>query len=468
MSLDYAKVSWRSRVKNSLSFVWQLRNFLLFWLSQSLSQIGTALTSFGLGIWIYQQTAVVTQLSLVFFITTLPGVLLTPLIGVLVDRSSRRWIIFFSDCFAAVLTLLLFFLLFQDRLLIWHTYLFAFFTSLCGCFQMVAKGAAIPMMVEREQLRQVNGLLQLSNAVSSIAAPALAGLIIARLEIEGLLVLDLVSYAIGAIALLFISIPDPEIPDQDKSSSPKKRSPRVEIQEAGKIIVSQWGFIVLIAAISLHSFMKGLINVLLNPLILSFSNTETFGTVMSLGSTGMVIGSIFLSLWSNREHPLVFLMVWSSLSGLGLILAGLHPSVTTIAAGIFIWFLTLPFIFGTNQIIWQSYTQPHFQGRVLSLVGSLTGLATALGTISASPLADGLLEPLMSQQSWLTDIFGSIFGIGRGRGIGLLVSFEGVIVSLISIAAILLVILWPRFSRSLSLVPLEFRESKTESFEREL
>lgn len=467
MSLDYPKISWRSRVKNSLSFVWQLRNFLLFWLSQSLSQIGTALTSFGLGIWIYQQTEVVSQLSLVFFITTLPGVLLTSSIGVLVDRGSRRWIIFFSDCFAALLTLLLFLLLFQDRLLIWHTYLFAFFTSLCGCFQMVAKGAAVPMMVEREQLRQVNGMLQLSNAISSIAAPALAGILIARLEIEGLLALDLVSYAIGAIALLFISIPDPEIPGEDKFSSSQKRSPLLEIQEAGKIIVSQGGFIVLIAAVSLHSFMKGLINVLLNPLILSFSNTETFGTIMSLGSTGMVIGSILLSLWANREHPLVFLMVWSGVSGIGLMLAGVHPSVITIAAGIFIWFLALPFIFGTNQTIWQSYVQPHFQGRVLSLVGSLTGLATALGTISASPLADRILEPLMSEKSWLADIFGSIFGMGRGRGIGLLVSFEGVIVSSVSIAAILLVILWPRFNRSFSLEPSEFWESKTESLDGE-
>jgi len=447
--------SWRSRLDNRLKVLGQFRDFLIFWLSQSLSQIGTSVTSFGLGIWIYQQTEAVTQLSLVFFVTTLPGVLLTPLIGALVDRWNRRWIIFFSDCFAALITLVLLVLLLEDRLAIWHTYVSAFFTSLCGCFQMVAKGAAIPTLVSKAQLRQVNGLLQLSNAVSSIAAPSLAAILIAKLQIEGLLSLDLATYALGAIAILLIAIPQPESLTTEDAIARQKPSLLFDIREGGKIIASQRGFIFLIAVISLHSAIKGLVNVLMNPLILSFASTQTLGTVISVGSGGMVIGSILLSLWKNEGSPLTFLLAWSALNGLGLVVAGIHASVNTIAAGLFIWFLTLPFIFGTNQAIWQSYVEPRFQGRILSLVGSVTGLATAIGTIGASPLTDGLLEPLMRESSWLTALLGYIFGTGRGRGIGVLISFDGVIVTSLSVIALLLFVFWKAVGKRLSL-NLEF------------
>lgn len=407
-----------------------LRNFTLFWVGQSVSEIGTRLTGFGLSIWVYQTTHVVTQVSIVLFVTTLPGVIITPFIGALVDRWNRRWIVFFSDVGAALVTGALVLLLMSNSLELWHTYVSAFLTSLCGSFQMLAKGAAVPMMVEKEQLGRVNGLMQFSTALSRICAPAIAGLLIATVELQGLLWVDLGSYVIGLSTLLFVNIPQP---DNSENQDSRGKSIIGEIVEGWRVISSQFALMILIAFISLHCFVDGLTNVLINPLILSFSSTQVLGEVMSIGGIGMVIGSILMSVWGARSNVFSFLMIWSVINGIGLMIAGVKPDVIAISLGIFLWFLTLPIVFGINQVIWQSSVNSNLQGRVLSLVGTLTGLTGALGTISASPLADVVLEPMLRSDGRLASSIGRLFGTGDGRGIGFLISLEGCLILLVSV-----------------------------------
>lgn len=420
----------KSPILGFFNLILNLRNFSLFWLGQSVSEIGTRLTGFGLSIWVYQTTHAVTQVSVVLFVTTLPGVLITPFIGALVDRWNRRWIIFFSDFGAALITAVLVLLLMNNQLQLWHTYVCAFLTSLCGSFQMLAKGAALPMLVRKEQLGQVNGLMQFSSAVSRICAPAIAGFLIASVQLQGLLWVDLGSDVIGLLTLLFVSIPQPE---QSENQDSTRKSIFSEIAEGWRVISSQFTLMILIAFISLHCFVDGMTNVLINPLILSFSSTQVLGNVLSIGGIGMVVGSILMSLWGGKSNIFSFLMIWSVINGIGLIIAGIKPDVTVIASGMFLWFLTLPIVFGINQVIWQSYVNNNFQGRVLSLVGTLTGFTGALGTISASPLADVLLEPMLMENGRLASTIGRLFETGHGRGIGLLISLQGCLILLVSI-----------------------------------
>ena len=84
-------------LKQPIELILEFRNFSLFWLGQSVSEIGNRLTGFGLSIWVYQNSHTVTQVSLVIFFTTLPGVLITPFVGALVDRWNRKWIIVLSE-----------------------------------------------------------------------------------------------------------------------------------------------------------------------------------------------------------------------------------------------------------------------------------------------------------------------------------------------------------------------------------
>jgi MFS family permease len=414
-----------------IAIIREIRSFFLFWLGQSLSEIGNRLTGFGLSIWVYQNTHAVTQLSLVIFFTTLPGVLITPIVGALVDRWNRQVIIIVSDLVAALITLTLALLLLTNHLEVWHTYISAFLTSLCGSFQMIAKSAAVSMMVKSDQIGRANGLIQLSTAVGQLTAPILAGVLIAAVQLQGLLLIDFSTYIIALVTLLFIKIPQPEA----INNSGKGITVIIdEIIYGWKNISSRIFFVILLIFMTLHFFVSGMTTVLIDPLILSFSSTTTFGTVMSIAGCGMVAGSLVMSFWGGGKTSIYTLFIFSALNGIGLIIAGAKPFIPTITLGLCISFFTIPIILSTNYTIWQTNVHPKVQGRVLSLLGTVTGLGLALGNLTASPLADRILEPMLSPEGLLSTTVGQLIEIGEGRGIGFLMIIEGLIVFITSIS----------------------------------
>ncbi|MEH1938571.1 MAG: MFS transporter [Nostoc sp.] len=417
-------------VTKLIELIRELRNFTLFWLGQSLSEIGNRLTGFGLGIWVYQNTHAVTQLSLVIFFTTLPGVLITPFVGALVDRWNRKWTIIFSEIAAALITLTLAVLLLTGNLQLWHTYVSAFFTSVCGSFQMTAKGAALPLMVPSKQMGRANGLIQFSTALGQLVAPILAGLLIANVQLQGLLLIDLSTYLIALLTLLFINIPQPEpsiLPNMGMSTIIN------DIIYGWENISSRFFLLILLAFMTIYFFVNGMTSVLINPLILSFSSTTTFGSVMSIAGCGMVAGSILMSIWGGGKKSFSALFLFSALNGIGLVIAGIKPSIPIIALGIFISFFTLPIILSTNSTILQTSIPPNVQGRVLSLFYTVAGLGGAFGNLSASPLTDGFLEPMLSTDGLLASTVGQVIETGSGRGIGFLMVLEGLVILIISV-----------------------------------
>ncbi|NEP13160.1 MAG: MFS transporter [Symploca sp. SIO2C1] len=424
-----ALTSHLSKWNSPFQLLAKSHHFTLFWVGQSLSEIGNRLTGFGLGIWVYQNTHAVAQLSLVLFFTTLPGVLMTPFVGALVDRWNRQRIILLSDILAALITLALVLLLLNHNLHIWHTYVSAFFTSVCGSFQMVTKGAVLPMLVPKREIGRANGLIQLSSAVGQVAAPGLAGLLIAYVHLEGLLWIDFSTYFVAFFTLLLIHIPQP-----DQSSRLGKANPSLidDVAYGWQTISSQIVLIVVLVFMALHFFVSGMTNVLINPLILSFSSEASFGAIMSVAGVGMVVGSITMSIWGGEKNRFAALLGFAALNGIGLIITGLKPSIPLISFGVFLSFLSLPLILGTNQTIWQTNIDKNVQGRVLSMVGMMTGLAVAFGNLSASPLADSVLEPMLSRGGMLADTVGLLLETGEGRGIGFLIVIEGLVVLLVS------------------------------------
>jgi MFS family permease len=409
----------------------EFRNFTLFWLGQSLSEIGNRLTGFGLGIWVYHNTHAVAQLSIVIFFTTLPGVIITPFVGALVDRWNRKWTIIFSELGATAITATLALLLVTGHLELWHTYVSAFFTSVCGSFQMTAKSAALPMMVPSNQMGRANGLIQFSSAIGQMAAPVLAGVLIANVQLQGLLLIDLSTYIVTLLTLIFITIPQPEpSPLSTKGISAILN----DIAYGWESISSRPLLLILLAFMTLHFFVNGMISVLVNPLVLSFASTAAFGSVMSVAGAGMVVGSIVMSIWGGGKKSLSSLFLFSALNGIGLMITGIKPTIPSICLGVFISFFTLPIVMGTNSTIWQTSIHPNLQGRVISLFGTVTGLGLTFGNLSASPLTDGILEPMLSPDGMLASTVGKLIETGQGRGIGFLMVIEGVIFLITSVS----------------------------------
>jgi hypothetical protein len=98
-----------------------VQTFAIVWFGQVISFIGSGLTSFALGVWVYQTTGSITRFALISLFTTLPGVVLGPFAGALVDRWDRRRAMILSDAGAGLSTLAIILLLLIGRLEVGHT-----------------------------------------------------------------------------------------------------------------------------------------------------------------------------------------------------------------------------------------------------------------------------------------------------------------------------------------------------------
>src|SRR3954447_26733128 len=147
--------------------------FGLIWLGQLVSLIGSGLTEFGIGIWVYQRSGSATEFALIAFFATLPQVLVSPLAGALVDRWDRRWVMIGSDCGAALSALTVALLAWSGTLQVWQIYLAVLVTSSCVAFQFPAYASVMTQLVPQQHLGRANGLIGLAWSVQLIAAPLL-------------------------------------------------------------------------------------------------------------------------------------------------------------------------------------------------------------------------------------------------------------------------------------------------------
>ena len=108
--------------------------FFLIWFGQLISLTGSGLTGFALGVWVYQQTGSVTQFALISLLTSLPGIIFSPIAGALVDRWDRRMAMILSDTGASVCTLSIALLLWAGRLEVWHIYIAMAISSTFSAF----------------------------------------------------------------------------------------------------------------------------------------------------------------------------------------------------------------------------------------------------------------------------------------------------------------------------------------------
>ena len=78
------------------------KRFILLWMGQLISAIGGGLTSFGLGVYVFEKTGSAAGMALVTLLGFLPTLLLSVPAGVLADRYDRRLLMMIGDGFSAI------------------------------------------------------------------------------------------------------------------------------------------------------------------------------------------------------------------------------------------------------------------------------------------------------------------------------------------------------------------------------
>ncbi|HSM24870.1 MAG TPA: MFS transporter [Anaerolineaceae bacterium] len=398
-----------------------MRAFFTIWIGQLVSIVGSGLTSFALGVWIFQETGRATPFAITVLFGSLPAVLLGPIAGSVADRFNRKMVILLADTGNAIITFIAFLLLVSGKLEIWNIYLIALAGSTFSAFQEPAFGASIVMLVPRKDLQRANGMTQMTNALGNLVPPLLAGLLFGLIGLQGIILIDFITYFVALGTVIISKIPQPErIEPQEKVSQWH------EAMAGWRYLRLKGGLLGLVFYFAVVNFMINFAAVLTSPMVLAVFSPAILGYIQTAGGVGMLIGSILLSVWGGPKKKIISIIIFISISSFGLALAGLRANAFLIAAGYFLMLFLIPLASGSSQAIFQTKVPLELQGRVFAMRSMISRSMMPIAFLSAGPLADLVFEPMMREGGALANTFlAQVVGVGPGRGIGLIFIIAG-------------------------------------------
>ncbi len=412
-----------------------MRAFFTIWGGQLVSLIGSQLTGFAMGVWVYQQTRSVLLLALVQVAQQAPYVLLSPIAGVFADRWNRRTAMIVSDAGAGLAMLVAGVLYLTNHLQIWmvipiNLWLASFNTLMWPSFT-----ASVTLLVPKQHYGRANGFVQLGEALPQIAGPALAGALYVAIHLGNMALIDFATYVFAVLLmLLFVRIPAPPHTLQGQEA---KGSLWKEMRFGWDYITARKGLLALLLFFLATNFLSGVMGPLIVPLILDNWDANTLGYISTLMGVGMLVGTLVMSAWGGGKRKIFTLLGAGTLSGLFLGAVGLRVSIPLIAAcGVAIMFFG-PFMNACSQAIWQAKVAPDVQGRVFAVRRTIAWSSGIIAPLLAAPLADYIFKPSMAVGGVLAPILGPIFGYGASRGVGVLISLVGLLSTAVSIIALL-------------------------------
>jgi MFS transporter, DHA3 family, macrolide efflux protein len=395
-----------------------MRNFLIIWIGQLVSSIGSSMSRFAIAIWAWEITGKATTLTLVGFFSLLPSMAIAAISGVIVDRFNRKLLMMVGDTVAVLTTITMMLLYLTNHLQIWHLYVASAIVGTFNQFQSLAYSASLSLLVPKQHYTRVSSLEFLSSYGSNIIAPALAGYLYKIIGLLGIWLIDISTFAIAISCLFFVSIPKPQKADEYDN-------PTHIWQGLGfgfRYIFERKSLLALLAVAFLFWFVHDIGDSLYTPMILSKTGNDTvvLGSLAAAAGFGGVTGAIIMSTWggfSKKIHGVL----------LGMIGAGLSKIVFGLGRNPWIWIpaqfcssFNFPFNGSSDNAIWLAKVAPNVQGRVFAAHALVLQFGSATAYLIAGPLADNIFAPALTEGGSLVGIFGGIFGINAGAGIALL------------------------------------------------
>ncbi len=352
-------------------------DFWKFWAGQTVSNLGTSVTTFALPLLVYQLTGSALNLGLTFGLALLPNLLFGLLVGAWVDRVDRKRLMITVDLLQALLILSVPLLAIAGSLALWWIYVVVFCSGLLNvCFQ-AAEFAAIPSLVPNDDLVTANGRIQASYSAATVVGPLLGGLLLSFVPIYDLLFIDAASFAVSAVALGLIKV------RFNSEGPPRTSSITADIGEGLRYV---WSHPVL-RNISLMMALVNLVGATIFAQLVLFvserygADEAQIGLFFSAGSLGVVALSLAAGALRRRFSFSKVALGALTLSGALTVALALTPWYW---AGLLIWALVvgLGILFNINTgSLRQAIVPSHMLGRVISVAMVIGLSATPLGAL---------------------------------------------------------------------------------------
>ena len=389
-----------------------MKKFLLLWIGELISSIGGGLTSFGLGVYVFQKTGSAAGMALVTLLGFLPTLLFTVPAGVLADRYDRRVLMMVGDGFSGLGILYIFLCMIRGGANLVQICIGVFVSAIFSSLLDPSYRATITDILSKEEFSKASGLVSLAGSARYLFSPVIAGLLLAYHDISLLLLID--------VSTFFVTITTTFIVRQGiKAIQPTEKQSFLEsIKEGWSAIHIEKGVFVLVLCSSLITLFLGTLQILVEPMILSFADSKVLGIIETLCASGMLVSGILLGgIGIKKEYGKV-LQISFFMAGIFMIGMSIFENLVSISIFGFFFFATLPFCNNCMDYLCRTNIPDALQGRAWGFIGFLSQMGYVLAYAVSGLAADGL---------------GSLSGMGVGRGAAMMIGISGIFLSLVSV-----------------------------------
>ncbi len=410
----------------------KMYNFMIFFISQTVSELGTSMTGFATVIWMYSNSGQVMSSSLLAICSTVPYLIVSLLGGVVVDKMNKKKIMLICDSIAAAGSVILLGCYILGYLQLWVLCLVNIINGFMNAFQNPASQVTVALLVEQKDYARIGGIQSTMGALVGIFQPILATTILNVLGLQWILIVDLCTFVFAFLVLLFVV----QIPDEIASDSQSSFSEIWNgLKEGIDFISGNRPILMLLIMYCILEFIGAIsFDGMFTPLLLArTNNNETIvGIVSSFMAIGCIVASVILSMMEQPKKKLPIMYFGSYMCLIGITLFGMGRSLVWWCIVVFIGCFGSPIYHTYQTIIIREKVDASMQGRVFSLQGMITQALTPLGFLGGGMLADYIFEPLMKKMFLGKNIITFFVGRQNGSGIGLIF----VIAGLVGIAAL--------------------------------
>ncbi|MBE6052649.1 MAG: MFS transporter [Clostridium sartagoforme] len=409
------------------------KNFIYFWLSQSVSQLGSSMTSYALIIWAYNQSNSVMSVSLMTFFSYIPYIIVSIFAGTFVDNTSKKKIMLYSDTIAAICSLFVLILLILGKLQLWHIYIINSITGFMNAFQSPASTVTIGIIVPKEMYTKASGMNSFTNSLLTLVTPMSAAFILSILGLPGVIIIDLLTFIFAFVILLFFV----DIKEELNINIEKKKSIFHGFKEGLKFLINNKGILYMIISMAFLNFFSRLTyENILSPMILARSNgnNNTLAIVSGTIGLGGILGGLIVSFAKLPKSNLKLIYFSAAISFLfGDILMGLGQNsyiwcIAAVAAS-----LPIPCIgAGINTIMYNKVPR-EIQGRIFAVRNAIQFCAIPIGILLGGFLADYVFQPFMLSNNEISLFLQKLVGYSDGSGMAVMFLLTGVLGFLASI-----------------------------------
>lgn len=390
-----------------------LRRFILLWAGELISSIGGGLTSFGLGVYIFQQTGSAASMSLITLLGFLPTLLLSVPAGVLADRYDRRLLMMIGDGCSALGILFILICMLKGGASLIQICIGVLISAVFSALLEPAFRATITDLLTKEEYSRAGGLVSLAGSARYLLSPVLAGFLLTISDVKLLLVIDICTFFLTVLCAAAVRR------CIGKKTSESKENFLSSIREGWRILQERKGVFFLVLVSSAITLFMGIFQILAEPMVLSFSNARTLGITETICASGMLVSGLILSIRGIRKNYVAIMSISLMMAGIMMIGFSLFEKIYPICFFGFLFFAALPFANNSLDYLTRTNIPDEVQGRVWGLVGFLSQIGYVIAYAVSGIAADEL---------------GHWSGYGVGRGSAIVIRMAGGLMSVIAVS----------------------------------